>query len=215
MPNLIRAKLMGQNVVRRGAMDVKNYVIKKRVKLKRRPGRKARYRHEVKSRPFMNRSPSAVATKGLMPGSKGEMLVAGPSTRLLEGGVLPHLRQEIRSLQPKAKEIANRVVRLHEKFELQAAKELRKRKMGPASASVASHISPSVLLREHNLMRSLKGEDADRVRQVLKKVRQGEGSSRRIRKAVPGVRIHGKNQPRYSRHAIKRMEQIFASKKTY
>jgi hypothetical protein len=76
-------------------------------------------------------------------------------------------------------------------------------------APMSGHFHPGVLLREHNILATAKGGPLKRMRDVFIKMRGGSGETGAMKSFMPARAAFelGKS-PRYSRHAIKRLEPI-------
>jgi hypothetical protein len=136
----------------------------------------------------------------------GDIVISGD---ILKSKALAQMIGEVPKLNPSQREIANRVVRLHEKFERQALKELSGK--GLLNAEMMSgHLSPSVLLREHNLIQTLPTGQREAVRKLFETIRTVEGSKPALKIVLPGFDLLGKGQKRLSRHAVKRMNESIA-----
>ena len=109
--------------------------------------------------------------------------------------------KSIRGLKPKDRRSFNSVLGGHELAEA-------KSKGGAMNFSAMfSHNSPSVLLKEHNMVTTMKNP---KVRTTMKKLRSIQGEGKFISDSFPGY-SHGKS-PRLSRHAIKRMSTVLERK---
>ena len=106
------------------------------------------------------------------------------------------------NLKPRDKEISNRLILLHERFERDALRKYKGR------ASAGSHADPEVILRESNAIATMPKEHSA-VKDLYTSLRQRDRSVPTISMGVPGFE-YGKQ--RFSRHAIKRMRQILEEK---
>jgi len=103
----------------------------------------------------------------------------------------------------KERALSNAVVLRHE------LDETKKWPLDVNFASQARHNSPGVILKEHNLVRSLKGKEGKRVRKML-------SDSRTIREQpyinanMKDLGFHYGKSERLSRHAIKRIAEALA-----
>jgi hypothetical protein len=153
----------------------------------------------------------------------------GPILSGGRGGDLASLLQHSQVMQagapvsfPAGKEILNRVALLHEGFERKALgpeMSLAERLRGwgesaPSNIERVSgvvgggHMSPGVILKEHNVMSTLPGfAERDNVREQMRRLRYADDTWPTIQRAVGGVSIpYGRH--RMSRHAIRRIEDL-------
>jgi hypothetical protein len=140
-------------------------------------------------------SESSKNTKGLqeLPGLPGKIF------KILTGGKkrvnsIDQLKQSIKNLDPKNKETLNRIGLLHEGFETKV-KNIH---------TLGSHLSPTVLYREHNLIRTLPPE-LKPAGDIYRQWRSIIGETGRLKKLNPKFNYGESN--RLSRHKIKQMEQ--------
>ena len=122
-----------------------------------------------------------------------------PRTILAEGDTTKALAP---NLKPRDKEISNRLMLLHERFERDALRKYKGR------TSAGAHADPEVILRESNAIATMPKEHSA-VQDLYSSLRQMDGSAPTLSMGIPGFE-YGKQ--RLSRHAIKRMRQILEEK---
>ena len=106
-----------------------------------------------------------------------------------------------KKISGKSKELLNKVVLNHE------ANEIRSKAMSDSYLNRWGHVSPKVILREHNIVSQLSGEGSKPVRDIMHTLRKGKEGAE-IHKAIPNLGYqHGKSE-RLSRHAIRRITDI-------
>lgn len=123
------------------------------------------------------------------------------------------------STTPAEKVILNRIGDLHELHEVQAARKAARnfKKLSPSSLDTnyglnyfrkaTGHVSPEVLLREHNDLAALKGTpsvSADKIRGVYRNMRVETGDAKLLDPYIERIGGYGSTS-RLSRHAIKRL----------
>ena len=129
------------------------------------------------------------------------------------------------STTPAEKVILSRLGDLHELHEVQAARKAARsfRKLSPSSLDTnyglkyfrkeTSHVSPEVLLREHNDLATLRGSSsisADKIRGIYKNMREVTGDAKLLDPYIERIGGYG-STTRLSRHAIKRLSNKIIS----
>jgi hypothetical protein len=116
--------------------------------------------------------------------------------------------------------VLNRLFLLHEGFEAKAldriSTQLKKQKAKLISSHlvaraslIGGHLSPAVILKEHNLIKTLDKEGIpkkEKIIRIFKKMRELDTTEKRLQELTGGKFIYGKS-PRLSRHAIKKLER--------
>jgi uncharacterized membrane protein (UPF0127 family) len=132
--------------------------------------------------------------------------------------IVPGVRQEMRQMVPAITQLDGQTARAvdvvgvhHELAEATTNRLLQKfriahpDRMGFAGAG---HFAPSVLLREHNILRTLTGLKPTQKKTVIdlyRQVRAPMDEMAYFRQHIPGY-VHGES-PRLSRHALKRIDR--------
>ncbi len=109
-----------------------------------------------------------------------------------------------KKLDGKNKEMFSRILGMHEAHELRATKEIVSGKYRKSSLG-SSHISPSVMLREHNMTKTLPSDFVE-TKKMLQGLRADDGSVNAIKEKVLKKFKYGES-PRLSRHAIKNISK--------
>jgi hypothetical protein len=99
--------------------------------------------------------------------------------------------------------VRRQVARAHEISELNS---YAKGDIGNKFWNKHRHISPSVLIEEHNILSTLSGLGSDKARKVYNKLRNTRGEETAISNIYQGYK-HGYS-PRISRHAKKHIKRI-------
>ena len=134
--------------------------------------------------------------------------IADPGTIFAQGDMHQLLDKRMPALtraegwNPANREMLNRTTLMHEGLERQAILK------DPNFASWNTHANPGVILRENNMVASL-GSEFNPVKGVYRAMRRYDQTAPALEGAIPGFQ-YGKQ--RYSRHAIKHMEEIAARK---
>lgn len=148
--------------------------------------------------------------EAFMPGGSGIPSAAG---HIMTGGgltnTLKQMDPEFSRLSGKNKEVLDRVGLMHEVFERHAAKKLNPSQLVNPFNRWKMHVSPEVLLREHNLVTTLPREH-DLVRAGMRGFRDMGGETGAIKEAIPAFEYGA--GPRFSRHAIKNLTRILQEK---
>lgn len=107
------------------------------------------------------------------------------------------------TVSPKGNKALNSVVMNHEMDEARSTVS-QASKSGHSFNNV--HLSPAILLKEHNNLKTLRGPGSREARTVMGNLRNMGGEQGLIDLKFPGYE-HGKS-PRLSRHAIRRMTDV-------
>ena len=100
--------------------------------------------------------------------------------------------------------LTNSMAKIHEGFERGGLKNHGKR----MAARYLEHKDPGVLLKEHNMVTTLKGDNAERSKNFLKKLRSGyeeESINSFVNNALPGSNFQYGTSPKLSRAAIRKL----------
>lgn len=133
--------------------------------------------------------------------------------RGLDNPGMVHADLGLKGLSPHDKQYANYATALHERNELAAPRSLiPKYREGqslfgaPKGITGMGHMAPSVILKEHNLMRTA----PDGVRNMFSTARNAGLENYQAGQLVPGFDYA--KSPRLSRHAIKNIDKIYAQR---
>jgi len=146
----------------------------------------------MKDHPFRN-----------VPSSQRKIFAKGPMSKAAPRS--SELSDPLRKMDPKNKEMTNRVTLMHEGLERKALKQQKGNNYNP---NKASHANLGVILRENNMVSTLPKGFED-TKKVFSQMRDMDNTKNVIEKAVPGFQ-YGKT--RLSRHAVKRVEQTLKRK---
>lgn len=127
---------------------------------------------------------------------QGKIFAKGDTAKLIENITG-------KKLEPKNREMANKIMLMHEEMERQALKKGTK-----GLKNYKTHADPDIILRESNLISTLPKEYS-KVKDIFGYARKMDTTASDLEKLIPGFQYGTK---RYSRHARKRMNEILKKK---